>query len=293
MPRFAFTIFIFMLLVLLTLHIFYSRTNKQVHAIDKEANEQLSVYMKETADGSQQIRAFGWEASVLQRGLSVLDNSQKSFYYMDYKECWLGLLLDCCVLAISVTLVCLATDYGPMISAAVGPALIVTSQAAGVLQHFLQHCANLDTSLESFSELHSFIQETAQEDSGYANSTAVPEDWPHTGEIEFSNVNSEYITQAGSHVGVRNFSIGIDGGTKVGIPRPIGKWQDFSSFDTAQSFTLHWRNYHRRYRDLDSASTYFAIAHHINFAGSFAITLLSPRQYYARGYRQTLGGPHG
>ena len=91
-------------------------------------------------------------------------------------------------------------------------------QVSPVLANLVKHWVNLETSLGAISRLTLFMKETPSEPTDEDEATvALPELWPNGGNIELVDVSSEHVTAEGRNVALRDISISIKGGTKVGL----------------------------------------------------------------------------
>lgn len=208
--------FLFGLLYLI--QYYYLRTSRQMRLLDLEAKNPLFSELTESSDGLHHIRAFKWENEFLDRGLKVLDYSQKPFYYMFCIQRWLNLVLDLAVAAIAVILVSLGFTFASTNQAAMGLSLLIIMRVGSDMSILIMVWASLETSLGAVARIRDFEDDTPREGSGNSDATtALPEKWPHHGAIELDNVTAEYTTPDSDFKVLHDLSLQISAGSKVGL----------------------------------------------------------------------------
>lgn len=110
-----------------------------------------------------------------------------------------------------VLVVKLRTDISP---GYVGLALLNVMNFNELLAQIIKNWTMLETSFGAIARLKAFSVTTANENLP-GETSSVPESWPPRGAIEFKNVSASY-THGGDLV-VKNFSMSITAGEKVGI----------------------------------------------------------------------------
>ena len=90
----------FLFAILSVLQSFYLRTSRKIRILDLEAKAPLFATISETAAGVEHIRAYGWQGPLLAQTYEMLDQSQKSFYYMYAIQRWLVIILNAIATAI-------------------------------------------------------------------------------------------------------------------------------------------------------------------------------------------------
>lgn len=170
---------------------FYLRTSRQLRALDLETKTPLYTHFEETAQGLLHIRAFGWTDPNLNEALTLLDESQKAFYYMYCIQLWLVLVLGLLSAALSGVLVALAlfiikTSSGP----AVGLAFLNIMSFSALMQGLIEAWTHLETSVSSLSRLQHLMEDTPQEKQ--QSLVELPLNWPSMGNIVMENVHAAY-----------------------------------------------------------------------------------------------------
>ncbi|KAJ4145421.1 hypothetical protein LMH87_004273 [Akanthomyces muscarius] len=195
---------------------FYLRTSRQLRALDLESKSPLYTHFEETAEGLLYIRAFGWQINTLEEGFSLLDDSQKAFYYMYSIQQWLGLVLGLLVAAVATILMAFVLFMrGSTSQTAIGLAFLNLILLAQTLEHLVLAWTSLETSIGALARLRSFMEETPQEPND--RHLQVPENWPSLGHIELQNVFADFADDTTRQPVLQNISLSIDGGQKVGL----------------------------------------------------------------------------
>lgn len=210
--------FIFALLYLI--QAYYLRTSRQMRHLDLEMKSPLFRELTESSEGLQHIHAFRWEEQCLERAYTVLDKSQKPFYYMLSIQKWLNLVLDLAVSAVAVILVYLGLKLSSTNQAALGLGLFILMRVGGDMAILVRDWASLETSLGAVSRIRQFEEETPQERADKdddAERSELPENWPHLGHIQLDDASAEYSTPKGNVQVLHNLSLEISGGSKIGI----------------------------------------------------------------------------
>lgn len=118
---------------------YHLRTSRQLRHLDLEAKTPLFVCFKETANGLPHIRTFGWSEPQLQRGLALLDESQKPYYQVFCAQRWLVLVLDLTVAGVALVIVGLALHVRNSSSpAAIGLAYLVLINFGATIAKLMQ-----------------------------------------------------------------------------------------------------------------------------------------------------------
>ncbi|RFU28601.1 hypothetical protein B7463_g7731, partial [Scytalidium lignicola] len=194
---------------------YYLRTSRQLRLLDLEAKSPLYSHFLESLNGLITIRAFGWTKTFREQNLTFLDASQKPYYLLLCIQRWLSLILDLLVAGLAVILVVLVVKLRTDISPGyVGLALLNVMGFNETLASIIKNWTQLETSFGAIARLMSFSTDTPNEN--LSNETQdVPQDWPAYGVIEFKNMSASYT--AGGDLVVRNLSISIQAGEKIGI----------------------------------------------------------------------------
>lgn len=170
---------------------FYLRSSRQVCHLDGQCSTPLYSLVGEITSGIAHIRAHGWQSRILDESLSLLDYSQKAFYYMLTIQQWLALAMDFTVAIIAVSLVTIATGSKKSTTeASVGLSMLNLVTFSILLNQVIRGWITLQGSFGAVSRLRTFTREIPQEEAG--EHVSLPADWPHAGYVEFDNVTARY-----------------------------------------------------------------------------------------------------
>lgn len=170
---------------------FYLRTSRQIRSLDLEAKSPLYTHFEETAAGLLCIRGFGWQAENLERGLDLLDDSQKAYYYMIAIQQWLGLVVGLLIASLGSILVAFALFLDESTSdTAIGLAFLNLILFGQTLEMLIGAWTNLETSVGALARLEEFMRQTPQEDA--RKLATLPKNWPSTGKIELTDMSAQY-----------------------------------------------------------------------------------------------------
>ncbi|KAJ4151579.1 hypothetical protein LMH87_012269 [Akanthomyces muscarius] len=196
---------------------FYLRTSRQIRHIDLEEKAPLYTYFCETAEGILYIQAFGWRSKSMANGYRLLDNSQQPYYLMQCIQQWLVLVLGLLTAVIAFILVSIVVwgekgTSGP----AVGLSFLSVISFQRILVLLLEAWTGSETSVAAISRLEQFKKETPQEHIP-EEPEDLPADWAPEGYIDFTNVSARYKPARDTPPIIRDFSLAVEAGDKVGL----------------------------------------------------------------------------
>jgi ABC-type multidrug transport system fused ATPase/permease subunit len=211
-------------LLLWVLQKFYLRTSRQMRLLDLEAKSPLFSQFLESLSGLVTIRAFGWSSKFEEQNLVLLDASQKPFYLLYCIQRWLGLTLDLTVTGLGVILMVMIVKLRSEVGAGyVGLAILNVITFSQSLSMIIRNWTDLETSIGAIARIREFVATTDDEnrpdevlplpDGG----DGISQPWPSTGAIEFRNVSAAYNKDGNRKLVIRNLSLSIRAGEKIGI----------------------------------------------------------------------------
>ncbi|KAK8141736.1 hypothetical protein G3M48_009985 [Beauveria asiatica] len=196
---------------------FYLRTSRQMRHIDLEEKAPLYTYFCETADGILYIQAFGWRTRNMEKGYRLLDNSQQPYYLMQCIQQWLGLVLGLLTAVIALVLVSIVVWAGKgTTGSAVGLSFLSVLSFQRTLVLLLEAWTGSETSVAGLARLEQFKKETPQEHLP-EEPEDLPADWAPEGYVDFTNVSARYKPSMDTPPIIRDFSLAIEAGDKVGL----------------------------------------------------------------------------
>jgi ABC-type multidrug transport system fused ATPase/permease subunit len=211
------------LLFLWMLQKFYLRTSRQMRLLDLEAKSPLFSQFIESLSGLVTIRAFGWASAFEDQSLALLDASQKPFYLLFCIQRWLELALDLSVAVLGTILMVLVVKLRSEVGTGyVGLAILNVITFSQSLSQILRNWADLETSLGAIARIRDFVTHTTSENKlgeneGLEAMNFDISSWPSKGAIEFQNVYASYKAGDDQPQVLRNLSLSIQPGQKIGI----------------------------------------------------------------------------
>lgn len=205
------------LIALFFIQRYYLRTSRQVRLLDLEAKAPLHTYLEETATGLTHIQAFRWQDRNIQRGILLLEESQKPFYVFLAVQQWLGMVLGLLAAALGTSLVALALFIDQSSSSsAIGLSFMGLIYLNIALQNTLVAWTELETSSGALARLSLFEEGTPQEAQRITGE--LPRNWPSQGQVEMRNVSASYTPESeNSQPVLRDVSFFISPGRRIGI----------------------------------------------------------------------------
>ncbi|KAJ6779854.1 hypothetical protein PWT90_00851 [Aphanocladium album] len=207
----------FLLAAIGLLQAFYLRTSRQMRHLDLEEKAPLYTFFCETMDGLAHLQAFGWRLENLAAGYRLLDRSQQPYYLMLAIQQWLGLVLSLLTSAIAFITVSVSVwQKNNASGSAVGLSLLALLNFQRTLIMFMDAWTISETSVAAISRLEQFKKDTPQEPR-LPLPESVPVNWAPKGGVNFTATSSRYRAANDAPPALRNLSLSIIPGKKVGI----------------------------------------------------------------------------
>lgn len=147
------------------------------------------MHFIETTSGAATIRAFGWQQHYRQTLESFLDRSQRPVYLLYSIQRWLALILDLVVSVLAILLVSIVVTWRTSFnSGAVGLSLVMIMTFNKTLMSVVRFWTSLETSIGAVSRIKKFVESAESEDRGDRTPEPIPQDWPASGAVKFSDV---------------------------------------------------------------------------------------------------------
>lgn len=183
----------FVFIIVILIQRLYLRTSRQVRLLDIEAKAPVFLQFVETTSGAATIRAFGWQQHFRRKLDSVLDRSQRPVYLLYSIQRWLALILDLLVAVLAILLVSIVVTWKSSFdSGAVGLSLVMVMVFNKSLMSVVRFWTMLETSIGAVSRIKKFVEGAESEDRGDKPSGPVPQDWPTSGAVKFSDVAASH-----------------------------------------------------------------------------------------------------
>jgi len=146
----------------------------------------------DTIQGLTTIRAFGWSQAFTQRGLSLLNESQKPLYLLFCVQRWLLLVLSLIVVALEVLVMGLAIALRTSVSPGlVGLAIVQVTTFTEVMSDLIVQWTEMETCLGAVTRISRFTKETPREGRS-GETTALFDGWPLSGSVTLENASASY-----------------------------------------------------------------------------------------------------
>ncbi|KAI9038101.1 P-loop containing nucleoside triphosphate hydrolase protein [Aspergillus affinis] len=193
---------------------YYRASRQELKRHETVSRSNIAAKVTECIAGRHTIRSFGVQ-EVFQRRLNVaIDKASNASYLMSASQQWLNLRLD----TLGNTLIVFVGVLIVMSSSPISPSMsgLIMTYALAVVQivpAVISQSAELESSLVTVERMIFYGKETPVETS---ESAVMPSStWPATGSITMTNVCLRY--RSGLPQALRNVSLKIDGGEKIGI----------------------------------------------------------------------------
>lgn len=186
----------------------YLRTARQMRFLDIECKAPLYSHLIDTLTGLPTIRAFHWEDQSMEKGLQILDASQRPNYLMYCIQRWLIFAVNMMVMLLAVVLIILVTTLREQIGPGyAGVALSNLIAFGGTVQATIVTWVMLEVSLGAVARVRSFEMDVKSEDeeareklagAGRKSDVVDPsaldkgEKWPSKGHIEIQDLSASY-----------------------------------------------------------------------------------------------------
>ncbi|RGP61630.1 hypothetical protein FLONG3_10459, partial [Fusarium longipes] len=196
----------------------YLRTSRQLRLLDLEEKAPLYTQFLETLSGLTTIRAFGWEAAIIEANHTLVDRSQRPFYFLMIVQRWLVLVLDLTTAVLALLLVGLAVRLRSEVDVGLtGVSLVQLISLSETVNMLIQFWTSIETSISAVARIKQFAEETGEENLP-GESREPPQQWPDHGAIQIRDLTASYgdgqeeVTRA-----LDALSLEIKPGEKVGV----------------------------------------------------------------------------
>ncbi|XWW94174.1 hypothetical protein V2A60_002116 [Cordyceps javanica] len=171
---------------------YYLRTSRQLRVLELDTSKRLIRHFTETAAGIDHIRAFRWQEEATKEFFSILDLTQKPFYFLYCIQQWLECTLDFSSAAAAILVVSLALKFSNTASAnSMGLALLSLIGFSSTISEWVQASVAMETAFGAVTRIRSYCDRTPSEK--YKDGkTPVTSQWPSRGQLELNCVSAFY-----------------------------------------------------------------------------------------------------
>lgn len=166
-------------------HEFYLRTSRRLRVLDIEARSPVLSLLLESLDGLATVRAYGWAAWYLRRGIEVLERSQVPFHFLQSAQVTLNLSVDLFVATLALVVISIAVVQMNTSGGSLGLALFNIVGLGQSVKGVVFFWTSLEITLGAVARIRDFTEDTKSE---HESDTKPPVEWPSRGEIHFSDV---------------------------------------------------------------------------------------------------------
>ncbi|KAF4442024.1 multidrug resistance [Fusarium acutatum] len=193
-------------------HEFYLRTSRRLRVMDIEARSPVLSLLLESLDGLATVRAYGWAAWYLRRGIEVLERSQVPFHFLQSAQVTLNLSVDLFVATLALVVISIAVVQMNTSGGSLGLALFNIVGLGQSVKGVVFFWTSLEITLGAVARIRDFTQDTKSEHESDAKPSV---EWPSRGEIHFSDVTLTHSTSLPPTIS--NLTLDIKAGSKMAI----------------------------------------------------------------------------
>uniref|UniRef100_UPI0037E82AF3 ATP-binding cassette sub-family C member 9 isoform X5 n=1 Tax=Semicossyphus pulcher TaxID=241346 RepID=UPI0037E82AF3 len=196
---------------------YFRVASKDLQDLDDSTQLPLLCHFSETAEGLTTIRAFRHEARFKQRMLELTDTNNTAYLFLSAANRWLEVRTDYLGAVIVLTAAVASIWSSPYISikGLVGLGLTYALTVTNYLNWVVRNLADLEVQMAAVKKVNSFLGTESENYEGSMDTSQVPENWPHDGEIKIQDLCVRYdpmLKPVLKHVNAY-----IEPGQKVGI----------------------------------------------------------------------------
>lgn len=170
-------------------HEFYLRTSRRLRLLDIESRSPVLSLLLECLDGNATVRAFGWAAWYLRRGIEVLEKSQFPFHLLQTAQVTLNFSVDLFVAVLAVVVISIGVGTRSATGSSLGLALFSIVGLGQSIKGVVYFWSSLELTFGAVARIRDFTSETKSED----NTDTKPDShWPSGGSISFQNITVSY-----------------------------------------------------------------------------------------------------
>nr|XP_046235530.1 ATP-binding cassette sub-family C member 9 isoform X4 [Scatophagus argus] len=197
---------------------YFRVASKDLQDLDDSTQLPLLCHFSETAEGLTTIRAFRHEARFKQRMLELTDTNNTAYLFLSAANRWLEVRTDYLGAVIVLTAAgasIWSLHYGLPSGGLVGLGLTYALTVTNYLNWVVRNLADLEVQMAAVKKVNSFLSTESENYEGSMDTSQVPENWPHNGEIKIQDLCVRYdpmLKPVLKHVNAY-----VEPGQKVGI----------------------------------------------------------------------------
>jgi ABC-type multidrug transport system fused ATPase/permease subunit len=194
---------------------YYRHTSIELQRLESLARSPIFAHFIETLQGLSSVRAYGQEAQFLEKNNRLLNKNIQAMYTRFYSASWLQMRLGMLGALVSL-IVMLIAIFANIPSGLVALTLTYAISMTGLLAQLSRQATDTEVNMngvERTLEYHTLPEEAPHVVP--AVEKALPEGWPLTGRVKFSNVTMRY--RPGLDPVLHNLTLEINDREKVAI----------------------------------------------------------------------------
>uniref|UniRef100_A0A3B4V2W9 Multidrug resistance-associated protein 1 n=1 Tax=Seriola dumerili TaxID=41447 RepID=A0A3B4V2W9_SERDU len=194
---------------------FYVASSRQLKRLESVSRSPIYTHFNETLLGTSVIRAFGEQARFICESDQRVDHNQKAYYPGIVANRWLAVRLEFvgnCIVSFAALFAVIARDsLSPGI---MGLSISYALQLTASLTWLVRMSSDVETNIVAVERVKEY-GDTEKEAEWKHESSPLPPGWPTDGCIDIRSFGLRYRHDL--DLAIRNISIKINGGEKVGI----------------------------------------------------------------------------
>ncbi|XP_056257731.1 multidrug resistance-associated protein 1 [Seriola aureovittata] len=194
---------------------FYVASSRQLKRLESVSRSPIYTHFNETLLGTSVIRAFGEQARFICESDQRVDHNQKAYYPGIVANRWLAVRLEFvgnCIVSFAALFAVIARDsLSPGI---MGLSISYALQLTASLTWLVRMSSDVETNIVAVERVKEY-GDTEKEAEWKHESSPLPPGWPTDGCIDIRSFGLRYRQDL--DLAIRNISIKINGGEKVGI----------------------------------------------------------------------------
>lgn len=194
---------------------FYVASSRQLKRLESVSRSPIYTHFNETLLGTSVIRAFGEQRRFIQESDQRVDHNQKAYYPSIVANRWLAIRLE----FVGNVIVSSAALFAVIARDSLSPGIMGLSisyalQLTASLTWLVRMSSDVETNIVAVEKVKEY-SDTEKEAEWKLEPSSVPAGWPTEGCIDIKGFSLRYRRDL--EPAIRNISISIQGGEKVGI----------------------------------------------------------------------------
>ncbi|KAL4659053.1 multidrug resistance-associated protein 1-like isoform X1 [Arapaima gigas] len=196
---------------------FYVATSRQLKRLESVSRSPMLSHFTETLHGTSVIRAFGEQQRFINESNERIDHNQKAYFPSIVANRWLAVRLE----FVGNFIVMFAALFAVVSRDSLSPGIMGLSisyalQVTASLNWLVRMTSEVETNIVAVERVKEY-SDTDKEAEWEVEPSSISQGWPTAGHIEICSFGLRYRNNL--ELALRNISITIEGGEKVGGPQ--------------------------------------------------------------------------